>query len=301
MRKSCRFASTIDFAAFLTDPRHAEWGEFRDHYVSCPVCTQALVEWTQLETALRSLSPTQTPIHPLAEADERQFTESFDFSLIDEDSLEPADVPVREKGELSRVFTAAIQSLRGFTPSQLFAPFRQFVLHPAFAYTMVCLLSIPALRYFTLSHTQDELLRSSGPLRSIQADFSTAPLPHSADISPTNESADIVTAVLNRYKTAYEARDLSALERIWSLEPESRRELDQLFQDTRGLSLLVSLQAVHPSDDKKTIFVEFSQVTTLLRGEENYSARGPFFYEAELRRDDHTGEWVLQNIQELPS
>jgi hypothetical protein len=55
---TCRKALEVDLAAFLLDPRSAEWDAFRAHYPGCPECAAEVAAWTNLGTQLGSSHPT---------------------------------------------------------------------------------------------------------------------------------------------------------------------------------------------------------------------------------------------------
>jgi anti-sigma factor RsiW len=64
---SCGKAREIDMAAYLVDPDQPEWAEFREHYPSCPDCTEEVAAWTSIEMSLRSAADPDQETHPTVE------------------------------------------------------------------------------------------------------------------------------------------------------------------------------------------------------------------------------------------
>ena len=61
---TCDRRRDVDLAAYVAEPRAAEWAEFRAHYPTCRECSAEVSSWTALEGALRSVSG---PTHPAEE------------------------------------------------------------------------------------------------------------------------------------------------------------------------------------------------------------------------------------------
>jgi hypothetical protein len=60
---SCESRAQVDIAAFVAEPRAAEWAAFRAHYPGCRECSAEMLRWAALEGALRSV----TDFHPAEE------------------------------------------------------------------------------------------------------------------------------------------------------------------------------------------------------------------------------------------
>lgn len=65
---TCPIQSDIDFEAYLIEPTAPEWARFREHYPTCPECSQELAGWSDLEALLRVASAPAEPVHPSEEA-----------------------------------------------------------------------------------------------------------------------------------------------------------------------------------------------------------------------------------------
>ncbi len=171
MDETCHKAQEIDLALFLIEPHGSQWQEFRVHYPYCATCSAELQKWTSLEHGLRAVGNSSAAIHPSAEAlvkfqqranllpaeerskidvhlrsctacrEEVNLLGSFDFSLVPEwagetPAVAPAETHVSWSG---RVWNAL----------------RSLFLHPAFAYGLVLLLSVPFIRsYYSSSFNQ---------------------------------------------------------------------------------------------------------------------------------------------------
>lgn len=332
MAERCPWTSERALDAFLAEPEAAEWKEFRQHYLYCEACAAAVVRWSQLEGALRAMGENSTA-HPAVEqlaqfqrspeqlpadlrksiqehlascracAEELSLVQSFDFSLLDTDK-EPAPAEVRQSvpqkerpqkppGWRGASFQEAAE--------RFFDGLRQLLWHPAFAYAVALLLCIPAIRYYSLPVPAEPTRSPTGPTTRMPVDPSRtlSGLPPAPTL-PTGEPVAAALALLQQYRSAYEARDLKSLHHIWEMNPETRQSLEQLFHDARAVSLLIDIKEVRVREGGKAVTVEFAQVATLLKGTESFSARGPFFYSADIRRREGSGEWVIEELQELP-
>lgn len=80
---TCGKARGIDLAAYLVDPDLPEWAEFREHYPTCPDCTEEVAAWNSIEASLRSVGDSHQEAHPAVEV----------LARFEEDprSLSPAD------------------------------------------------------------------------------------------------------------------------------------------------------------------------------------------------------------------
>lgn len=335
MAEHCRWTADVDLAAFLTEPQSPEWEEFRRHYLLCKACTAEVARWIQLETTLRSMSKNTPPTHPTVEqlaqfqrspaqlsaeallliqqhlkrcracAEELSFVKAFDFSLLENDKGAipvEAEKPIWERSRAYREAAGRIFTVFQESVSRLFNTFRPVVLHPAFAYSIALLLCIPAVRYYTLP-APPELSRSPTspvPTRSVEDPFKSLPSSPTLGIPTSGEPALAALAVLHEYKTAYEARDIDSLRRIWEMSPEVRQNFARLFHEARAVSLLIDVRDVRISQGGKGVVVEFAQVATLLKGEDSFSARGPLFYTADIRQHEDSGKWIIHDLQELP-
>ena len=334
----CPYTSTTDFSAFLVDSPDPEWVEFRHHYLQCQPCTVLVAEWTQLETALRSLENDTVDMssgHPTVEqlaqfqrrpellsqqaqrtiqhhlgacpacSEEMTSIESFNFSLLD-DKASPANsaaehttpVHVQDREHISRPFTAR---LTGLIKSWEFERLQSIFFHPAFTYAVILLLCIPTLRYYT-EPTGPVSTRSPAlppPTRAATPSVLSAPLTDPQDSLSPDDPAVLAQAVFAKYTASYETRDLQSLGRVWAMRPDQRQEIGQLFQEVRGLAVLINIKEAKSDPTGAGVVVTFDQAVTLLRGQDAFAARGPFSYTAELRQSTDSGEWMLRNVQEL--
>jgi hypothetical protein len=321
MQGNCHKASEIDLATFLAEPASPEWEEFRQHYPRCESCSVEVYRWTKLEHILRAMGRETTAPHPSEEqlvqfqqsprnltAEERQTIQqhlqtclacreelsllaSFDFSLIQR---------WVEEEKPARVVGAERPILRESLLTRLLETLRSLVLHPAFAYGIVLLLGIrvvsPDLLYYAPS-TPD--IERSRPVETwIGPERGVSPLSTKTGV-PSHLSPDEAALVLlEAYKAAYEARDLGALGRLWKLNEEWRTDVEQLFAESRRLSLLLDVQSVRVNEEENQASAEFAQVTTVLSKEGRFYTKGPVSYVAEIRR--HADRWEIQDLRRVP-
>lgn len=160
----CDRSTHLDLAAFLAGESSPDLDEFRAHYPSCPDCWAAVRAWMTLhgeldpqppvrqhpseELLLRfetepeamsavARSSVQTHLKACASCrDELQTLRHFDFSILQRPA---ADAPQTDSGRTMK---------RRSWWRDFFAPVRQIVLHPAFAYGLVLLLLLPQLSTF---------------------------------------------------------------------------------------------------------------------------------------------------------
>jgi len=326
MPEKCHKASEVDLTIFLTEPHGPEWEEFRRHTLHCEACAVEVLQWTQLEDLLKSASPNTTATHPseellaqfhkrresLAEADrlsiaqhlqacatcreELSLLASFNFSLIQQwvEEEQPAQTVVVER-----------PALRESSMARLLKALRSLVLHPAFAYGVALLLGIQVASHELLPHSSSRpafefsspavgMRTRVGPERSVSPGSTTIVVPSS--LSPQ----EAALALLEAYKAACEARDMSALDRLWEMSGEWHSTMAQLFEESRRLSLLFDIHTVRVNDEENRVSVEFVQVTTVLSKEGRFYTKGPISYIADIRRRGDSSGWEIQNLQHVP-
>jgi hypothetical protein len=325
MAGHCRRSADIDFPAFLIEPHDATWEEFRHHYSQCPDCTAEVARWARLEWALRTMDQSNAAGHPSEEQlaqfqrcphllsaearhrieqhlkgcpackEEMTFVDSFDFSLLQEGpnvAKAATSQPVKVAAPTPRAsFGMRIESII----TGLFDTLRSLVLHPAFAYAVVLVLCIPAVRYYQLldSLGETDSIRSLSPVKK------PALLPSAEGIPVSGSPEAIARTLLDEYRRAYEARDIEALGQVWEIPPDQYEELQRFFAETRVLSLLLDVESVQVTDSG--LLVEFRQIVQRL-GADNRLYRDRTFgsYVAELRKRDDTNRWVIAELQALP-
>jgi anti-sigma factor RsiW len=324
MQGNCHKASEIDLATFLAEPASPEWEEFRQHYPRCESCSAEVYKWTKLERIFRAMDRETTAPHPSEERlvqfqqspgnlapEERQTIQqhlqtcpacreelsllaSFDFSLIQRWVDE--EKPARVVGAERPIFRESLMT-------RLLGALRSLVLHPAFAYGVALLLGIRVASRDLLPHSSSgsdfeisppAVGMRAGPERSVSPGSTTIVVPSS--LSP-HEAA---VALLGAYKAAYEARDMSALDRLWKMSGEWHTTVAQLFEESRRLSLLLDVRSVRVNDEGNQVSVEFAQVTTVLSKEGRFYTKGPVSYTADIRRRGNSSGWEIQNLQHMP-
>ena len=326
MPGNCHKASELDLAVFLTEPHSPEWEEFRQHTLHCEACFGEVFKWTQLQDLLKSTGRNAAATHPpekllaqfhkhresLAEADrlsiarhlqacaacreELSLLASFDFSLIHKWVAEE---------QPTRTVVAERPVLRESSITRSLKALRSLILHPAFAYGVALLLGIGVAshdllprfssgRDFEVSLSAGGMRARAEPERSVSPGSTAIVVPSSL---PPHQAA---LALLEAYKAACEARDLSALDRLWKMNGEWHTTMAQLFEESRRLSLLFDVRAVRVNHEENQVSVEFAQVTTVLSKEGRFYTRGPVSYIAAIgRRSDFSG-WEIQDLQHGP-
>jgi hypothetical protein len=180
--------------------------------------------------------------------------------------------------------------------------FSSVVWHPAFAYGLVFLIGLVALRpYFSgpensmepavLTPATDRSLKEllEGPTRSPQA-TGQAPIQEAA--------ADFLRKT---YRAAYETRAISTLAQIWPMSQEWRDYLTRLFAHSRDLTVLLDVtgKAVQVKD-KGQVVAPFAYAITVVDQQGEFSIKGPFFCIADLQLLSDSGRWVIQDLREDP-
>ena len=323
MPGNCHKASEMDLAALLTEPQSPEWAEFQEHALRCESCAAEVSRWTQLEYRLRSMGQDIVTTHPseklLAQfhrrreslsatdqdsigrhlqicpacREELSLLTSFNFSLLQKwvDEEKPAHAVMAKQ-----------PTLRESLVARLLEVLRSLVFHPAFAYGVALLLGIRVASHELLPHSSSgpdfvisppAVAMRAGSERSVSPGSSAIVVPSSL---PPPEAA---LALLEAYKTACEARDMSALDRLWKMSGEWHTTMAQLFEESRRLSLLFDIQAVRVNDEEHRVSVEFAQVTTVLSKEGRFYTKGPVSYIADIRRRDGSSGWEIQNLQHV--
>jgi len=219
---------------------------------------------------------------------------SFNFSLIQKwvDEEKPAQTVMAER-----------PALRESLVARLLETLRSLVLHPAFAYGVALLLGIRVAFHELLPHSssgpdfeisQPAVGMRTGPERSVSPGSTAIVTPSSL---PPPEAA---VALLEAYKTACEARDMSALDRLWKMSGEWHTTMAQLFEESRRLSLILDVRSVRVNDEGNQVSVEFAQVTTVLSKEGRFYTKGPVSYIADIGRRSDSSGWEIQNLQHMP-
>ena len=186
---SCRRAYEIDIAAYLANPRAAEFAAFRAHYPACAPCSAELRAWTELTARLgagRAAHPAPALLLRFEDAADR---------------LEPAArdalrahlagcASCRDELAGLRAFQPALDALPAAPASRegrgLAAALRALLWQPAFAYAVAFVLAAPLLY---LQVTRDRLdLR---PPRSAPA---TTPAPEARPAPPPARPSPLAPA-----------------------------------------------------------------------------------------------------------
>ena len=323
MLGNCRKASEVDLAVFLTEPQSPAWEEFRQHTLHCETCSAKVLQWTQLGDLLQSAGRNAAETHPaeeflaqfhsrresLAEADQHSIAQhlqvcpacreelsllaSFNFTLIQKwiEEEQPGQTVVVERPVLSEsLLTRWLEALRSL------------ILHPAFAYGVALLLGIRVVSYDFLPHSSSgpalEISPSTGGLRA-GSERSGSPGSIPTVISSSLPPQEAALTLLEAYKTAYEARDMSALDHLWKMSGEWHTTMAQLFEESRRLSLLFDIRSVRVNDKENRVSVEFAQVTTVLNKEGHFYSKGPVSYIADIGRRGDSSGWEIENLQSV--
>ncbi|MBI3796165.1 MAG: hypothetical protein HY268_04240 [Deltaproteobacteria bacterium] len=324
MPGNCRKASEVNLAVFLAEPQSREWEEFRQHALYCEACSAKVFQWTQLGDLLQSAGRNAVATHPaeellaqfhnrresLAEADRLLITQhlqicpacreelsllaSFNFTLIQKwiEEEQPGQTTVVERPVLEE-----------FSLTRFLEALRSLILHPAFAYGIALLLGIRVVSSDFLPHPFSgpalDISPSTGGLRA-GSERSGSPGSISTVISSSLSPQEAAVTVLEAYKTAYEARDMSALDHLWKMSGEWHTTIEQLFEESRRLSLVFDVQSVRVNDQESRVSVEFAQVTTVLSKEGRFYTKGPVSYIADIGRRGDSSGWEIENLQPVP-
>jgi hypothetical protein len=120
-----------------------------------------------------------------------------------------------------------------------------------------------------------------------------------ATVGPAHLSPhEAATALLEAYQAAYEAHDLGALSRLWSLSEEEHAVVAQLFTESRRLSLLANVQSVQANEQGDQAVVTFAQVTTVLSADGRFYTKGPESYVADIHRSED--RWEIRDVRRTP-
>jgi hypothetical protein len=220
---------------------------------------------------------------------------SFDFSLIQKwiDEEKPAQVVVKKQPTISEALSTRIV--------HLLEAVRSLVLHPAFAYGIVLLLLLPRALSLTSDPAFDPAERSQRVNTEERRGISTKNSISTRTATPSHLSPyEAVSAFLDKYKAAYEAHDVNALDRLWKMGEEERAAVLQLFDEGRRLSLLFDIRNVRAGDTANEASVEFAQVTTVLSRDGRFYTKGPVSYIVELRRRNNSPDWEVRDLQRVP-
>ena len=180
MAEKCYKAQEIDLALFLIEPHGSDWQEFRAHYPHCATCSAEIQKWTSLEHSLRSMGNSSAALHPSAEALIQFQQRSY---LLPAEERSKIDVHLRscaacrEEVKLLGSFDPALiqQWTTEIQPNvtadthaswigHAWHSLRSLFLHPAFAYGLVLLLSVPFIRsYYSSSFTKAPISSDVAP------------------------------------------------------------------------------------------------------------------------------------------
>jgi hypothetical protein len=116
-----------------------------------------------------------------------------------------------------------------------------------------------------------------------------------------NQIRPDLSALMNTYKNAYEARDMHALSSVWNMSPSWQEALTQLFATTLQITLVLTLDEnnLTESADQRQVSVPFTQFVTSTTADRQTSTHGPFYCVADLRRQN-TGQWKIHDLLEDP-
>ena len=321
MPGNCRKASEVNLTVFLAEPQSREWEEFRQHALYCEACSAKVFQWTQLGDLLKSAGRNAIASHPaeellaqfhnrresLAEVDrlsiaqhlqicpacreELSLLASFNFTLIQKwiEEEQPEQTTVGERSVLGESsFPRLLEALRSL------------ILHPAFAYGVALLLGIRVVSYDFLPRPSFGPAREiSSPTGGMRAGSERSGNPGSIPtvISSSLPPQEAALTLLEAYKTAYEARDMSALDHLWKMSGEWHTTMAQLFEESRRLSLLFDIRSVRVNDEGNRVSVEFAQVITVLSKEGRFYSKGPVSYIADIGQRGDSSGWEIQNLQ----
>lgn len=258
----CDRSTDLDVAAFLAGESSPGVEEFRAHYPSCPECSAAVRAWMTLhgdldpQPPLRQHPSEELLLHFESEPDEmsavaRSSVEThlkscascrdelralrrFDFSILQQPATDASPADSREeKTKRSRWRT-------------FFAPARQILLHPAFAYGLVLLLLLPQLstllarpgffnpqeqpRFAAPTSSESVRARAVIPPEQKLQDAPEAPLAES--VKPETQRREGVAAVIDDEMLRYPEPGGEVRERAAAPEPppvvQRKRTLDSL-------------------------------------------------------------------------
>jgi len=194
---------------------------------------------------------------------------------------------------------------REFSIPRLLRVLRSLVIHPVFAYGIALLLGIRVASYELFPHSSSgpdfeisppavRMRAGAGLERGVSPGSTTLVVPSAL---PPREAA---LALLEVYKAACEARDMSALDRLWQMSGEWHSTMALLFEESRRLSLLFDIHSVQVNDEENRVSVEFAQVTTMLSKEGRFYTKGPVSYIADIGRRGDSSGWEIQNLRPAP-
>jgi hypothetical protein len=151
----CRRAFELDLPGFLANPEAEEFAAFRSHYPECRDCAQEVQAWTDLHLQLQSGADGPDEQHPSPEQLLRLQEEPGSLAPEERQALQQhAAACASCRDELGTLRSFDFDSLRERAPSaaprvrmplRLAAVFRRLFWHPAFAYGLVLVLSLPLL------------------------------------------------------------------------------------------------------------------------------------------------------------
>ena len=124
---------------------------------------------------------------------------------------------------------------------------------------------------------------------------------HDSLFAPVSHYRSALSALLERYKSAYEARNLPDLSDIWRLDQSWHDALTQLFSHSQRVTLLVALdeEQIVASADERQFSVPLSHTLTTTTQDGQIVQYPPFLCIADIRLQP-TGTWVIHALQEDP-
>jgi hypothetical protein len=84
-----------------------------------------------------------------------------------------------------------------------------------------------------------------------------APAPPAPGPTPAVDPEQGAVAALDRYRRAYEARDLDALSRVWIMNPKQREAMAQLFESADTISVAIARRGLSITPDM--VSIDFDQ------------------------------------------
>jgi hypothetical protein len=108
-----------------------------------------------------------------------------------------------------------------------------------------------------------------------------------------------LSALTEKYKQAYEARDIHSLRLVWNMDQPWQEALTQFFAKNQQISVMVTLDESNSiaSADQRQVSVPLTQFVTTVTNDGQTSTHGPFYCLADIRKQN-TGQWKIYALQE---
>lgn len=165
---------------------------------------------------------------------------------------------------------------------------------PVVGYTLAAILAVPAALYVWQLLAPAAAPSVESPAAPQAAD--SAPFVSSANPDEPPQPRIAARSLLRRYEEALRARDMRQLEAIWRMDDDDRKDYRELFNEARLIGTLIDIQNTQLAPDD-TVLMSFVQVLTVVRGDDEYSARGPIVYDVKVQRDDGFDDWVITELK----